>query len=151
MDTYFCRKCQQTKPIDRFSLRRATQPEYGYRSPCKDCVNQHLRSSPENKTRRAEWMRNYRAENPDETRAKQIKPYGLTLADYDRMLKEQNYGCAICGSEDNHGRLHFSIDHCHLTGKVRGLLCNLCNVGIGNLKDSIDLLEHAIEYLKKNS
>lgn len=61
--------------------------------------------------------------------------YGITLADYDRMLKEQDSRCAICGSDralkNNERTWAFAVDHCHTTGKVRGLLCNACNVGLG--------------------
>ena len=53
--------------------------------------------------------------------------------------------CAICGSE-RQGRNH-SLDHCHATGKLRGILCNKCNSGLGFFRDRIDLLEKAIAYL----
>jgi Recombination endonuclease VII len=64
-----------------------------------------------------------------------------------RLLKEQNGLCAICGNKESERRL--ALDHCHDTGKIRGLLCGTCNTGIGMLKDSVELLEAATKYLSK--
>ena len=82
--------------------------------------------------------------------------YGLTLEDYEEMLSKQDGKCAICQvsqdiSIDRRGRVKSTlyIDHCHKTGKVRGLLCSLCNNGLGNFRDSDELLNKAVEYLKK--
>lgn len=79
-----------------------------------------------------------------------MKRHGMTLNDYENMLSKQDGKCAICGShksgKKNSNRL--SIDHCHKTGKVRGLLCQQCNLGIGCLKDDITILENALAYLQ---
>jgi len=77
--------------------------------------------------------------------------YGITHEDYERMLEEQKGKCAICGTDKprRKGRLYFSVDHCHDTGKVRGLLCDFCNNGIGRLNDDPALLRKAIEYLER--
>lgn len=78
--------------------------------------------------------------------------YGITAEDYERMLVAQDGGCAICGSDNAEGRggmLH--VDHCHSTGKVRGLLCDQCNHGLGKFKDDQALLQRAIEYLEGRS
>ena len=82
-----------------------------------------------------------------------IYAHGIDLHDYDTMLDEQNYRCAICGSEESNNphREHFYIDHCHKTGKVRGLLCNHCNVMLGQAKDNISILHNAINYLEKHA
>lgn len=60
------------------------------------------------------------------------KNYGIGIEDYDRMLDSQGGKCAICGA-DRPGKAHknFAVDHCHATGRVRGLLCVRCNVGLG--------------------
>jgi hypothetical protein len=73
------------------------------------------------------------------------KNFGLTSADYEAMLKSQSGGCAICTAPPSGKSLH--IDHCHKTGRVRGLLCIRCNRGIGHFLDSPALLKSAIEYL----
>jgi len=62
------------------------------------------------------------------------RKYGITSEDYERMLKEQKGGCAICGSTPKKRRL--AVDHNHKTGRIRGLLCFPCNYGIGWLKDN---------------
>jgi hypothetical protein len=81
-----------------------------------------------------------------------LKKKGLTVEDYDWMLKEQGGVCKICkatkpGEASGKTRV-WSVDHCHETGKVRGLLCHRCNLGLGLFRDRPDLLVAAIEYLK---
>ena len=73
------------------------------------------------------------------------KNFGLSFDDYKRMLGAQDGVCLICGSNGN-GR-NLSVDHDHVTGNIRGLLCSHCNTGIGMFRDSYELLEKAIEYL----
>lgn len=80
--------------------------------------------------------------------------FGITVEQYKLMLESQNNLCAICDQperrmkEDQPQRL--SIDHCHITGKVRGLLCNNCNILLGFAKDNKAQLKRAIEYLTSN-
>ena len=82
-------------------------------------------------------------------RRQQISLYGLTVEQYDAMLMEQNYVCAICNkSEKSSTRGVLFIDHDHKTGKVRGLLCDTCNRGLGYFYDNKSFLHNAIEYLK---
>jgi hypothetical protein len=68
--------------------------------------------------------------------------YGITLAEYEAMVKKQNGRCAIC---DEESALH--VDHDHETGEVRGLLCQKCNTAIGHLRHDEHLLRRAIDYL----
>jgi hypothetical protein len=79
--------------------------------------------------------------------------YGSSDSDYNRMLLDQGGTCAICCVPEllggRWGKLN--LDHDHLTGKIRGLLCFRCNLAIGKFEDRIDLLESAIKYLKKHS
>ena len=78
--------------------------------------------------------------------------YGITKADYDVMFKAQGGCCAICGKEprDNTGNMRLVVDHCHTTGKIRGLLCKLCNCSIGFLNDDVNLVFKAYTYLAAN-
>ena len=79
------------------------------------------------------------------------RAYGLDFKDYERMLEEQNGVCAICSSPPpNNRKTRLAIDHCHKTGKVRGLLCDKCNRSIGLLKDDVSVLKSAIKYLTKD-
>lgn len=74
--------------------------------------------------------------------------YGITVEEYEKLLESQNYKCKICLTETPTGRWKvFAVDHCHTTGKIRGLLCNECNRGMGLLKDSSSLLRAAADYL----
>ena len=78
-----------------------------------------------------------------------IKKFGITQADYESILEGQG-GCAICGREEPDERergAHFPVDHCHKTDKVRGILCNPCNIGLGTFYDNPKLLLAAVEYL----
>lgn len=71
--------------------------------------------------------------------------YGITMDQYEVMLLTQGGTCAICGESPE----KLVVDHCHDTGAVRGLLCDFCNKALGFLKDSIENLDHAKEYLGK--
>jgi hypothetical protein len=87
-----------------------------------------------------------------------VRSYGITLEQYHQMLEDQNYACKICGLKESTYRKRLSIDHDHSCcpgikscGKcVRGLLCHHCNAGIGNAKDSVEILQTMIEYLNGN-
>lgn len=105
----------------------------------------------ENKDKRNEYNREWRSRNKDKVVANYIKhAYGLSREEYDALLKEQGGVCAICKQECRvHGRL--SVDHCHRTNIVRGLLCVSCNTALGHLEDDPNRLLVAIEYLTKNS
>lgn len=85
-------------------------------------------------------------------KARSAARLGLSLDDYDQLYAQQNGKCAICNLPESkilHGRVtNLSLDHCHLTGKVRGLLCYSCNTGIGKLKDDPNLLVAAAIYLE---
>lgn len=72
--------------------------------------------------------------------------YGSNVEEYEKLLIEQNYVCAICKCSNGNRKL--CIDHCHSTDLFRGLLCSKCNVGLGYFKDNIEYLENAIEYLQ---
>lgn len=75
------------------------------------------------------------------------RAYGISLEEFDRLVKKQNGRCAIC-SEAFSKTPH--VDHDHQTGQIRGLLCLPCNTGLGFFQDSVVLLAHAIVYLEEN-
>lgn len=83
-----------------------------------------------------------------------IRKFGVNAEQFNEMLKNQNNICAICKKPETviwksrNEIKPLCIDHCHKTGKVRGLLCAKCNAAIGQFKDSIESLASAIEYLK---
>lgn len=101
-----------------------------------------------------EWQRKTRAANRDYGKDADLrKNYGVTLEWYKAKHAEQNGVCAICEREETaviHGRnISLAVDHCHDTGKVRGLLCRSCNNAIGAFGHNPDLLFAAIAYLEK--
>jgi ribosomal protein S27AE len=134
-----CRVCKQTKGIQ----------EYGF----------HIRSK-KHKTECKECARNaaiqYRIQNKEkylitQANSKLKQTYGFSLEKYEEQLKKQDGKCAICktGSPLEGHIKRFAVDHCHSTGKVRGLLCSKCNKGIGFFNDSTELLAQAIQYLQE--
>jgi len=76
-----------------------------------------------------------------------LKVYGITYEQFVEMYYKQDKKCAICNKEIDINSRFTHIDHCHKTGKVRGLLCHQCNAGIGFLNDDINILANAIKYL----
>ncbi len=84
--------------------------------------------------------------------------YGIGIEDYDRMFTEQGGRCKLCDTADPGGRQSgrgkvnvFFVDHCHTTGKVRGLLCNTCNRAIGQVGENLSFFQKAINYLQKHA
>lgn len=75
--------------------------------------------------------------------------YGVGKAELDALFVRQGGVCAICGTDNPSGgrRKRFAVDHCHKTGKVRGLLCNRCNVGVGSFRDDPLLAVEAAAYI----
>jgi hypothetical protein len=109
-----------------------------------------IRHPERNKKSTANWKAKQTKESLRERGRKvQLKlMYGLTPEDYDMMLKAQSGCCKICGTDKPTGKWKvFAVDHCHITNKVRGLLCNECNRGMGLLRDSSELLRKAADYL----
>lgn len=98
-----------------------------------------------------ESVKTWQANNPEKRKAQRISRFGIKLSDYADMLALQGNACAICGCSDMSNPNMFPlVDHCHTTGKVRGLLCMNCNQGLGKFKDSPARLFAAVAYLTKN-
>ena len=81
---------------------------------------------------------------------KLFKKYGLTAAAFDVLLESQEGRCAICRTPLVAEGCRTHVDHEHVTGKVRGILCGCCNRGIGQLGDSIERVQSAADYLKRH-
>jgi hypothetical protein len=146
-----CTKCLLTKNIEEFPLHKNYK---GGRSTwCIACHNdQGRRWSKENPEKRNEKDKARNKRNPDKKRNSKLKQlYGITLIEFTDMSIKQNDKCLICGKHklDNKNSKLF-VDHCHKTGKIRGLICDRCNKCLGLMEDDIELLQGAIEYLKKN-
>jgi hypothetical protein len=130
------------RPSDKHTIRRIDESKpYG---PDNFFWKDRLCGSDD----RNEYAKQYRKKNPIATKNSALKSaFGITIDDYHDMLAIQNGVCAICGVDNNGKYGYFSVDHCHKTLKIRGLLCTNCNQGIGRFKDSVENIENAIRYL----
>jgi len=127
-----CNICGSEKPITDF-YKTSTG---GYHGKCKVCYKLKQKR-PSSEQRKDYYLR---------------RGYGISLEEYSEKLESQNGVCGICGClPPNNRKKHLAVDHDHNTGKVRGLLCDNCNRGLGLLKDDVETLEKAILYLKENS
>jgi hypothetical protein len=96
-----------------------------------------------------ELVRNWSRKHPDKIRANALKyKYGLSVEDYNNLLIKQGGKCLLCGAIHPGDREQFSVDHCHVTGNIRGLLCTKCNRGLGCFNDSPELLHKAAVYIE---
>ena len=131
-----CSKCNIGKPLDSFH-KRSNRP-CGVRSICKDCYKQY----PRELKRSEGYTRNYDLQ----------RSYSITTAGYNELLESQGGKCKICGVPQNTLTGHkknLCVDHDHNTGKIRGIICDKCNRGIGLLNDSEETLRAALSYLEQ--
>ncbi|MDT4941670.1 MAG: hypothetical protein QOJ34_1759, partial [Pseudonocardiales bacterium] len=148
-----CGNCGQSVLASEFSRddRSAT-------AVCRDC----------RRARNRAYQRKHRAENPDSVRRRNLwRLYRLTPEEYDALRRSQDFKCGICriheaaidvtrlggrkradGSTSTINRLH--VDHCHVTGRIRGLLCPDCNRGLAGFQDDVRRLRSACSYLQVN-
>lgn len=100
------------------------------------------------------YMREYNKKNPEKRKHGDLKKkFNISFQDYEKMLMAQNGVCKVCLKPES--QLHpisgtpymLSVDHCHRTGKIRGLLCNRCNRVLGMVDDNTNILQGLIEYL----
>ncbi len=154
-----CYGCNLTKPITNFS--RDKYRKLGYSFKCKEC--------------RAKQTKKWADANPEKVKETNLKytekrkgfytstegilssrkahlkrMYGITIEKYNEMLEAQNYKCMICGKgEMNYKNKVLCVDHNDKTGQVRGLLCGLCNSGLGKFLEDKQLLLNTIKYIEK--
>lgn len=99
-------------------------------------------------------QKRWRDKNRDKVTDYDLKRrFGISLDEYNKLLEEQKGVCAICDKPETYtyrGKIkNLSVDHDHSNGRIRGLLCYKCNLGIGQFEDSIELLDRAKQYLTK--
>lgn len=88
----------------------------------------------------------------EKIRARNLKQrYNLSLEDYEKLLDSQNGQCKICGVTKCTVYDYLSVDHCHDTNNIRGLLCNSCNTGLGLLNDDTKTVKKALKYLRRSN
>ena len=128
-----CYACKEELPLTSFHKDKSRGD--GLSNICKKCNRERARKTVRN------------TEKLWESEIKRL--YGITIEEYNELKEKQNNKCAICGTDEKNLIKKLAVDHCHTTGKVRGLLCRKCNSGIGFLQDDIEVLTNAIKYLKK--
>lgn len=120
-----------------------------------------------NREKLLEEMRRYRVENFEKISANKksyyaknkqkvkekyfLDTYSIDLSTREQMSISQNGKCAICNVDEKSLKRNLCIDHCHKSGKVRGLLCDRCNAGLGYFEDNIETFNKIIDYLRKNT
>lgn len=135
MEIKKCCVCKLDKTINEFYKCSALKS--GISGRCKSC---------DDKARR-KWRENNPERSKESARGRNLKcKYGITIKDYEFLLASQGGVCGICGW--NSGDRNFCVDHDHSSGKIRGLLCNNCNRGLGLLGDTHRAIELALEYLQ---
>ncbi len=140
-----CHICEATKPTEEFYSIRGTSR---FQSGCKAC-------------RSAMYKKKYADLSPKQKAAKArqqnlTRRFRMSEDTYDELLASQEGTCAICDRPErvraNNGEVRrLAVDHCHASGNIRGLLCQSCNVALGKLEDSPNLLRKAADYLERSN
>lgn len=142
-----CNACGKEKSVSEFSIKRYKKDgSPSYRENCKSCVVKKNLDVYHNKGGKEKQKARSFKNN--------LKKYNLTPEEYYELLQKQQGVCAICNTNKTLVRksnYNLFVDHCHTTGKVRGLLCHNCNAGLGHFRDSTDFLRKAIGYLNETS
>lgn len=171
MKPYKCRRCGSTECFER------RRPEGGgihrWCIPCARAAdkrrNHAVRAAYKVGLRKQKWAAGlcYRCSKPNDRPGKGLcsrcgalskktarecvlRRYGLSLADFDRLLEEQNNSCGLCGHVFDGKRGKIVVDHDHRTGQVRGLLDKNCNSGLGLLGDDTSSVVNALLYLERS-
>lgn len=147
-----CTVCHSDKPTTDFYAKKVRGESYII-NQCKSCVKARIKAklaseTPEERTVRLGKMRAYDKANPEKKRATFWKAQGIDPIIAEAYYQNHHGRCDICDSPSE-GRA-LAMDHCHTSGKVRGMLCSNCNTGLGLFKDSPRLLLTAMDYLQRS-
>jgi len=152
-----CTTCKTDLPVEDFGLRKGKP-----RSQCRPCVNLGNQQARERRRAKdpeaykadtARWNRRVREKRGPEKekhfnrKTRLACKYKLTLEDFDRLFAEQGSACLICHATGSSVR--WVVDHDHQSGAVRGILCAMCNTGLGQFSDDPDRLRSAADYLER--
>lgn len=174
-----CSACKGEFPTSSF--HKATKTTRGYQYKCKACVSADDKSEyrkayqrvkvaqwrESNPDKRKEQKRRHYEKHKDkiDQRAKDwyennkerhvnnalLRKYGVTLDQYNLLRAQQDFRCAVCNAHETDVGKQMFVDHDHVTGKIRKLLCTKCNVGIGMLQDNPDIMERAAKYIRDHN
>ncbi len=150
-----CRTCYRRHWRNNSPGQKKKESEYQkkWKERNREHANAYRREwvakNPEYEERRKANQRRRYKDEPERRWHATLKKFGLVPEQYEELLSSQGFVCAICLKQDPLGR-RLAVDHCHTTGKIRGLLCSLCNTAIGMLKDDTTSLLRAVSYLEKH-
>jgi len=119
----FCKECKEWKIFGKA------------KTYCKECCSIRTKNNYNYEKQRAYLLK---------------KKYGISCEKYNQMLHTQNYKCYICQKHEDKLDRSLAVDHCHTTGKVRGLLCGNCNRFLGQINDDITTAKRLVKYLNEN-
>lgn len=131
-----CPKCQQWLPMSDFN--KGVRTKHGSATYCRPCHNQWAK----------EWNKS-EVGKQSRHRSRIRYEYDLNAQTFDLLRQNQQGVCAICKQSPDNGK-ELCVDHCHVTGKVRGLLCDKCNRALGYLKEDPQLIRRAADYLDQS-
>ena len=157
--TKTCSTCFIEKPVAEFG-KQSVRPD-GLEVACKECMKERAANRYKDPTKRQKMLdasARWRERNPDADAEKHlIKKYGITLTQYEELFEAQGGVCALCKKGETtkrmkkgDGRERLAVDHCHDTGRVRGLLCFKCNTAIGSLGDTEEDAQRVVDYLNRS-
>lgn len=144
--TKVCKDCGEEKHTTEFSYHPETKDNL--RGNCKVCRSIKSEATRD-KSRKKDYNRDYYT---SQSRRNQImKKYGITLEQYEELLEKQDHKCAICDKHKDEFKINLAVDHNHITGEIRGLLCAYCNHRvIGRHRDG-NLLRKMADYVDQGT
>ena len=156
--TYYRKHLKEcrAKAREKYKEKRVQRLAYAKKYSSRPEVKERRRQRDHTPEGQARLRAKYERRKPGIAAECLKRRYGLTMEQYEQMLKAQGGGCAICGGKVNMKTRwkkcikRLAVDHCHKTGKVRGLLCWMCNSSIGRMKDDPALLRKAADYVEKH-
>ena len=133
-----CSSCKELKQTEEYYKEKQSKDGLSY--SCKSCKKEQTEKYKKTDTYRKRLRKHLWKKQGIE----------ITYEQYLQLFLDQKGSCAICKTSVNQFNKGMCVDHCHETGKIRGLLCTDCNRGIGSLKDNLELLKQAVTYLEKH-
>lgn len=143
-----CTLCQTLQPFENFNKHSKGK----LRTECKTCSKtKNKKYYSQNRDKIKKQVKEKSSFNKEKIQnAKLQNKFGITLKDKENLFEKQGRCCAICKTKENVVNRGWDVDHCHDTGKVRGILCSNCNRGLGLFGDDPSVVLNAFEYLKKH-
>lgn len=145
-----CSKCGLEKDLISFFKHKISKD--GHTARCKECIKDYNKiNAPRIKERKKFWRDN----NKEKLNSRSLfNRYKITQEQYNELYNRQNGRCSICNKEETNKHQNgnikkLSVDHNHITGKIRGLLCWRCNLVLGKINEDIDISTKITEYLQK--